>query len=67
MTWFIISISVGNYGREHQIAQHVSSNIPAVHDECLTQPPQLELVGHSIVSGLFSCFKVIMLNSKLVR
>lgn len=40
--------SVGNYGQEHQIMQHVSSTMPALRDECLTQPPQLELVGHSI-------------------
>ncbi|EXB93313.1 Nuclear transcription factor Y subunit A-1 [Morus notabilis] len=37
----------GNYGQD-QIMQHVSSTMPTLHDEHLTQPPQLELVGHSI-------------------
>jgi hypothetical protein len=34
--------------------QHVASTAP-MRDECLTQPPQLELVGHSIVSVF--CFE----------
>ncbi|EOY32683.1 hypothetical protein QUC31_019320 [Theobroma cacao] len=42
------SRSVGNGGQEHHNLQHVASTMPAMHDECLTQPPQLELVGHSI-------------------
>ncbi|OMO81696.1 CCAAT-binding transcription factor, subunit B [Corchorus capsularis] len=42
------SRSAGNGGQEHHNMQHVPSAIPAMRDECLTQPPQLELVGHSI-------------------
>ncbi|XP_062084051.1 nuclear transcription factor Y subunit A-1-like isoform X2 [Humulus lupulus] len=38
----------GNCGQEYQIMQHVSSTTPPVHGGCLTQPTQLELVGHSI-------------------
>lgn len=45
-----ISNSAGNNGQEQQNVQHVASNAPSRRDECLTQPPQLELVGHSIVS-----------------
>ncbi|XP_027334272.1 nuclear transcription factor Y subunit A-1 isoform X1 [Abrus precatorius] len=37
----------GNYGQEQQM-QHTASSAPPMHDECLTQTPQLELVGHSI-------------------
>ncbi|KAK8590913.1 hypothetical protein V6N13_030986 [Hibiscus sabdariffa] len=40
--------SVGNGGQEHHNLQLVASAIPAMHDEGLTQPPLLELVGHSI-------------------
>ncbi|CAK9164691.1 unnamed protein product [Ilex paraguariensis] len=40
--------SDGSYGQEHQNFQHVTSNLPPRSDESLTQPPQLELVGHSI-------------------
>ncbi|KAL5566657.1 hypothetical protein UlMin_029821 [Ulmus minor] len=37
------------YGQEHQNVQHIGSSVPAaVRDGSLTQPPQLELVGHSI-------------------
>ncbi|KAK8582130.1 hypothetical protein V6N13_145114 [Hibiscus sabdariffa] len=43
------SRSVGSGGQEHlNLQQHVASTMPAIHDECLTQPPQLELVSHSI-------------------
>ncbi|GMI81594.1 nuclear factor Y, subunit A1, nuclear factor Y subunit A1, EMBRYO DEFECTIVE 2220 [Hibiscus trionum] len=43
------SRSVGSGGQEHlNLQQHVVSTMPAMHDECLTQPPQLELVSHSI-------------------
>lgn len=35
-------------GREHQNLQHGASNISLGNDERLAQPPQLELVGHSI-------------------
>ncbi|KAG5517555.1 hypothetical protein RHGRI_038078 [Rhododendron griersonianum] len=35
-------------GREHQNFQHQTSAIPSRVNERLTQPPQLELVGHSI-------------------
>ncbi|XVF69625.1 hypothetical protein PTKIN_Ptkin11bG0096500 [Pterospermum kingtungense] len=42
------SRSDGNGGQEHLSLQHAASTIPAAHDKCLTQPPQLELVGHSI-------------------
>ncbi|TKY57454.1 Nuclear transcription factor Y subunit A-1 [Spatholobus suberectus] len=38
----------GNYGQDHQAMQHSSSSAPSVLDDCLTQAPQLELVGHSI-------------------
>ncbi|KAK7301841.1 hypothetical protein RJT34_12717 [Clitoria ternatea] len=38
----------GNYGQEQQGMQHPASSAPSMHDECLTQTPQLELVGHSI-------------------
>ncbi|XP_027330655.1 nuclear transcription factor Y subunit A-1-like [Abrus precatorius] len=38
----------GNYGQEHQGMQHSSSFVPSVRDDCFTQAPQLELVGHSI-------------------
>ncbi|XWS52532.1 hypothetical protein CRYUN_Cryun11dG0078800 [Craigia yunnanensis] len=42
------SRSVGNGGQEHHNLQLAESTMPAMRDECLTQPPQLELVGHSI-------------------
>lgn len=42
------SQSNGNYGQEHQNLQHIAPNIQIGSSECLTQPPQLELVGHSI-------------------
>ncbi|XP_022752352.1 nuclear transcription factor Y subunit A-1-like [Durio zibethinus] len=42
------SRSVGNGGQEHHSLQLVASSMSAMRDECLTQPPQLELVGHSI-------------------
>ncbi|KAK7299876.1 hypothetical protein RJT34_10704 [Clitoria ternatea] len=38
----------GNYGQEHQGLQHASSSVPPVHDDCLTQTPHLELVGHTV-------------------
>ncbi|KAK4275233.1 hypothetical protein QN277_018350 [Acacia crassicarpa] len=38
----------GNYVQEHQGMQHASSSAPSMRDECFTQAPQLELVGHSI-------------------
>ncbi|RDY12841.1 Nuclear transcription factor Y subunit A-1, partial [Mucuna pruriens] len=38
----------GNYGQDHQAMQHSSLSAPSVHDDCHTQAPQLELVGHSI-------------------
>ncbi|KAK9022028.1 hypothetical protein V6N11_002326 [Hibiscus sabdariffa] len=44
----VSSRSVGNGGQEHHNLQHVASSMPSMHDERLTQPPQLELVGHSI-------------------
>ncbi|XP_057953445.1 nuclear transcription factor Y subunit A-1 isoform X3 [Malania oleifera] len=37
-----------NYGQEPENLQHVASSIPAGNDGGLTQPTQLELVGHSI-------------------
>ncbi|XVE78899.1 hypothetical protein DITRI_Ditri14bG0015300 [Diplodiscus trichospermus] len=40
--------SVGNGGKEHNNSPLVASNMPDMRDVCLTQPPQLELVGHSI-------------------
>ncbi|KAK8515654.1 hypothetical protein V6N12_075682 [Hibiscus sabdariffa] len=42
------SRSVGNGGQEHHNLQLVASTIPDMRDEGLTQPPLLELVGHSI-------------------
>ncbi|WCJ36886.1 nuclear factor Y subunit A1 [Euphorbia peplus] len=33
---------------EHRNLQHVTSTMTTMHDEGLAQPPQLELVGHSI-------------------
>ncbi|WVY94959.1 hypothetical protein V8G54_034047, partial [Vigna mungo] len=38
----------GNYGQEQQGTQHTASSAPSMSEECLTQTPQLELVGHSI-------------------
>ncbi|XP_031272028.1 nuclear transcription factor Y subunit A-1 [Pistacia vera] len=35
-------------GREHQNLQQGASTMPTMPDECFQQPPQLELVGHSI-------------------
>lgn len=40
--------SGGKFGLGHQ-NQHVASNAPPRSDESHTQPPQLELVAHSIV------------------
>ncbi|PQP99565.1 nuclear transcription factor Y subunit A-1 [Prunus yedoensis var. nudiflora] len=40
--------SAGNDGQERQNVPHVGSTVPTVRDDCLAQPPQLELVGHSI-------------------
>ncbi|XP_044479153.1 nuclear transcription factor Y subunit A-1-like isoform X2 [Mangifera indica] len=39
------SLSVG---QEHQNTQQGASTIPTMPNECFQQPPQLELVGHSI-------------------
>ncbi|KAJ4724281.1 Nuclear transcription factor Y subunit A [Melia azedarach] len=40
---------VGNCGQEKQnVQQGGASAMPTMHEECFTQPPQLELVGHSI-------------------
>uniref|UniRef100_A0A2N9IUQ6 Nuclear transcription factor Y subunit n=2 Tax=Fagus sylvatica TaxID=28930 RepID=A0A2N9IUQ6_FAGSY len=41
------SRSAGNFGQEQNV-HHVASTAPSTREECLTQPPQLELVGHSI-------------------
>uniref|UniRef100_A0A5B6YIE3 Nuclear transcription factor Y subunit n=1 Tax=Davidia involucrata TaxID=16924 RepID=A0A5B6YIE3_DAVIN len=40
--------SDGNYAQEQQNFRHVASTIPPRSGGNLTQPPQLELVGHSI-------------------
>uniref|UniRef100_A0A5B7C9K1 Nuclear transcription factor Y subunit n=1 Tax=Davidia involucrata TaxID=16924 RepID=A0A5B7C9K1_DAVIN len=40
--------SDGNYGQDNQNFRHVASTIPPRSGGSLTQPPQLELVGHSI-------------------
>ncbi|KAM7280824.1 hypothetical protein ACFE04_007958 [Oxalis oulophora] len=37
-----------NCGPEHQSVPHFASGIPVTGDQCLTQPPQFELVGHSM-------------------
>lgn len=42
------SRSAGNHGQKNQIVQQGASAMPTIRDECFTQPPQLELVGHSI-------------------
>ncbi|KAG6679268.1 hypothetical protein I3843_14G119400 [Carya illinoinensis] len=42
------SRSARNYGQHYQNMQHVASTAPSMRNECLTQPAQLELVGHSI-------------------
>ncbi|KDP22098.1 hypothetical protein JCGZ_25929 [Jatropha curcas] len=42
------SRSVVNSGQEHKNLQHVASSMTTMHEECLAQHPQLELVGHSI-------------------
>lgn len=42
------SRSARNRGQENQNVQQGASAMPTMHDECFTQPPQLELVGHSI-------------------
>jgi len=39
---------IGNYGQEQGMQNTASSAV--IREECLTQTPQLELVGHSIVS-----------------
>ena len=54
--FFLCLFSVGNGGQVHHNLQLGASNMPAMHDECLTQPPQLELVSHSIVSASGSRF-----------
>lgn len=38
----------GKCEQEQQNLQHGGSAIPTMRDECFAQPPQLELVGHSI-------------------
>lgn len=40
----------GNYAQEDSDFQRVASVIPPKSNESLNQPPQFELVGHSIVS-----------------
>ncbi|XP_050223038.1 nuclear transcription factor Y subunit A-1-like [Mercurialis annua] len=35
-------------GQEHRNLQHIAPSMTAMHDEGLSQPTQLELVGHSI-------------------
>ncbi|XP_038993700.1 nuclear transcription factor Y subunit A-1-like isoform X1 [Hibiscus syriacus] len=42
------SRAVGNGRQEHHNSHLVASTVPAMRDEGLTQPPLLELVGHSI-------------------
>ncbi|KAG8638292.1 nuclear transcription factor Y subunit A-1 isoform X2 [Manihot esculenta] len=42
------SQSVANCGQGNKSLHHLASSMTTMHDECLTQPPQLELVGHSI-------------------
>ncbi|KAJ7964092.1 Nuclear transcription factor Y subunit A [Quillaja saponaria] len=42
------STQSGKYGPENQTTQHVLSSAPSMRDNCLTQTPSLELVGHSI-------------------
>ncbi|XP_024045998.1 nuclear transcription factor Y subunit A-1 isoform X2 [Citrus clementina] len=42
------SRSAGNHGQKNQNVQQGASAMPTIRDECFTQPPQLELVGHSI-------------------
>ncbi|CAK9314203.1 unnamed protein product [Citrullus colocynthis] len=40
--------SHASYGQVQHNCQHAVSAAPTVHGGCITQPPQLELVGHSI-------------------
>ena len=54
--FFLCLFLVGNGGEERHNLQLVASTMSAMRDECLTQPPQLELVGHSIVSASGSRF-----------
>lgn len=61
---YISMISAGSCRQDTRKMQHVSSTLPAMHGECLTQSTQLELVGHSIVSSIdailessLSCYK----------
>ncbi|KAK9274013.1 hypothetical protein L1049_018827 [Liquidambar formosana] len=44
----VTSRSDGNYHQEHQNLQFAAPTLPRGSDDCLTQPPQLELVSHSI-------------------
>lgn len=46
--------------------QHVSSTVLAVRDDCIAQPPQLELIGHSIVSLLYLITAICLLPSVLI-
>ncbi|XWS73557.1 hypothetical protein CRYUN_Cryun02cG0139500 [Craigia yunnanensis] len=46
--FLLYSFSVGSGGQEHHKLPHVASIMPAMRDECLTRPSQLELIGHSI-------------------
>lgn len=49
MPIFLFDVLAGEHGQEQQNV-HGASTTPVVHDDGLMQPPQLELVGHSIVS-----------------
>lgn len=55
---FLYLVSVANCGQGNKSLHHLASSMTTMHDECLTQPPQLELVGHSIVSAFVpqACF-----------
>ena len=50
----LLSNSAASYGQGQHNNQHAVSTAPRVHGGCITQPPQLELVGHSIVSFCYS-------------
>lgn len=54
LTIMLLSNSPASYGQVQHNCQHAVSAAPTVHGGCITQPPQLELVGHSIVSSFAS-------------
>lgn len=62
----LLSNSAASYGQEQHNTQRAVSTAPTVHGGCITQPPQLELVGHNIVSFFFFFFAIVWLISFLL-